>query len=585
MAPPSVRQPVGSRLVFTLLVFVVAWGAFAIARGPGELTSYAGHSLVVTALAVGAGIGMALAGLVLPSGRSSRLIGDLALIAAFIWFAPIYVGWNGGPPLVRTIAMVVAGFGFPVLFHLIVAYPSGRLAPIPRMLVWIVYVEAALVSAGRALVRDPFFDPTCWANCTDNVFLLRSLPDLARAIDVAHRSFTFGTAVVLAGWCIWQLTADSAVGRRALLPVLGAAIVLAASVGAHALAQLRFRIESPAEPVFLAIFVTGCAALILLATGLLWTTARTRLQRRAVARIVADLGAAPPPGSLESALGQAVGDPGLRLVYWLTEAGRLVDTDGLPASAPVAESGRAVATISRNDRPIALVSHAGRLPDIEEELGPATLLALENERLQAESLAHLNELQESRRRIIETGDAERKRLERDLHDGAQQRLLAVSYDLRRALNDAEAENDVEVRTLLTHAVDRAQFALDELRQLAHGIYPAILGEAGLAAALASVADTAPLRVDIRGLPDERYPSSVETAAYLLVVESLNDAAKRSASYATITCARSDEHFEITVHSDVSEQSSLLTDIGDRVGALGGTLEIGPTGIRAEIPCA
>src|SRR5439155_3673120 len=152
------------------------------------------------------------------------------------------------------------------------------------------------------------------------------------------------------------------------------------------------------------------------------------------------------------------------------------------ALAPLAENGRAVMTIERSGHPIALVAHDATLVDgsrLDREIGPAATLAIENERLQAEVLAQLEDLRASRARIVETGDAERLRLERDLHDGAQQRLLALSYDLRLARAAAEADGDAELVTLLATAGDEAQTALGELRELAHGIYPAILAEAGL----------------------------------------------------------------------------------------------------------
>jgi signal transduction histidine kinase len=244
-----------------------------------------------------------------------------------------------------------------------------------------------------------------------------------------------------------------------------------------------------------------------------------------------------------------------------------------------------ITALVRDDRRVALVSHAAGLPQIESEMGPAVRLALENERLQAEGLAQLAELRASRTRIVETGDAERRRLERDLHDGAQQRLLAVSYDLRLAQANAEADGDVQMGSLLVDALDGAQAALDELRELAHGIYPAILGEAGLGAALATLADTAPLQVELRDVPEERYPASIETAAYLLVIEALDDAAARDATYAAVTAARDDERLVVTVEDDGSERSSAMVQSTDRVGALGGSLEVEPTTLRAEIPCA
>ncbi|HET6755514.1 MAG TPA: histidine kinase, partial [Jiangellaceae bacterium] len=190
----------------------------------------------------------------------------------------------------------------------------------------------------------------------------------------------------------------------------------------------------------------------------------------------------------------------------------------------------------------------------------------------------------SRTRIVETGDAERRRLERDLHDGAQQRLLALSYEMRLAGAGAATDGDVETASLLAEATGEAQAALGELRELAHGIHPAILTEAGLAAALATLADAAPLVVEIAEAAGERYPAPVETTAYFVVAEAIDDAARRGASYAAVRAPRQDERLVVDVDDDGSERTSTMIHLSDRVGAVGGRLEVEPTTVRAEIPC-
>jgi signal transduction histidine kinase len=304
-----------------------------------------------------------------------------------------------------------------------------------------------------------------------------------------------------------------------------------------------------------------------------------------VARIVSELGEAPPPGSLESALAKAIGDPGLRIAYWLPTSRRYVDGRGHPVEEPVAASGRAVTPLVRDGRRVAQVTHAGAVADLERQIGAAVRLALENERLQAEILAQLHDLRVSRTRIVETGDAERRRLERDLHDGAQQRLLALSYDLRLARAGAEAEGDVATASLLAEATGDAQAALGELRELAHGIHPAILTEAGLEPALATLADAAPVAVEIGETAGERYPASVETAAYLVVAEAIDDAAQRGASYAAVSALQDDGRLVVKVDDDGSERTSTMIHLADRIGAIGGSLAVEPTTLRAEIPCA
>jgi signal transduction histidine kinase len=575
-----------ARLAAGPVALAVGLGALAVARGPGRFTTYAGHSGLTASLTVTAGLSLVAAGLVTAFSHRAARIGDLALLAGLIWFAPVWVGWDKGPPLVRSLGMLAAGFTFPLLLHLVLAYPSGRLrGAVARGLVAAVYLEAGLAALGQALFRDPFFDPGCWANCTDNLFLLRSLPPLARGIEVADRWFTMAAAAALVTLCARRLLRDSGPARRALLPIALPALLLAAAVIARVVALQRRSLEDPSDPAFWTIFALGCAAVILLAAGLVWAVVRTWVQRRAVARIATSLGQAPPPGSLQAALAPAVGDSELQIAYWLPDSQHYVDANGRPVAAPVAGHGRAVTALVRDGRRVAVVSHTAALPDLEHELGAAVRLALENERLQAEALAQLDQLRASRVRIVETGDNERRRLERDLHDGAQQRLLALSYDLRLACAQAQAGDDPQTGSLLTQATDQAQAALGELRELAHGIYPAILTEAGLAAALATLADAAPLPVQIRDAAQGRYPAAVETAAYLLVAEGLDDAAGRGATHTEVSTVQDGGRLVVTVEDDGTGRTSSMVQLADRVGALEGRLAVEPTRLRAELPCA
>ncbi len=575
-----------ARLAAGPVALAVGLGALAVAQGPGRFTTYAGRSGLTATLIVAAGLALVVAGLVTSFSRPAGRIGDLAVLAGLVWFAPVWVGWDKGLPLVRSLAMLVAGFAFPLLLHLVVAYPSGRLrGAVARALVAAVYLEAALATLGQALFRDPFFDPNCWANCSDNLFLLRSLPRLARGIETTDRWFIAAAAAALVTLCAGRLLQDSGPARRTLPPVATPAILLAGAVMAHAIALQRMPQEDPSDPAFRTIFALGCVAVLLLATGLVWAAVRTRVQRRAVARIATSLGQAPPPGSLRAALAKAVGDPDLQIAYRLPDAEYYVDADGRPVAEPVAGPGRAITALIRDGRRIAVVSHTAALPDLERQIGAAVRLALENERLQAEVLAQLDQLRASRVRIIETGDTERRRLERDLHDGAQQRLLALSYDVRLARAHAQADGDPQTGSLLTQATDQAQAALGELRELAHGIYPAILAEAGLGAALATLADAAPLPVELRGADQGRYPAAVETAAYLLVAEALQDAAGRDASHTTVSTVRTGGRLVVTVNDDGTDRTAAMVQLADRIGALDGRLAVEPRRLRAELPCA
>ena len=574
-----------ARLAAAPIGLAVAVGAILIAQGPGMFTTYAGRSGLAAGLMVAAGLALVLAGLLASLTSQAGPAGDLAVLAGLVWFAPVWVGWEVGPPLVRSIGMLAAGFVFPLLFYLVLAFPGGRLpATGTRALAWAVYLEAALAALGLALFRDPYLDPACWANCTDNVFLVRSLPALARAVTVTDRWFTVAAAATLIAVCAWRLLARRGRARVVLVPIVLPAMVFAAATGAHAIALSRMPVEDPGNPAFQLIFDVQNAAVILLAAGLAMGAVMTVVHRRGVARIVASLGEAPAPGSLESALARALGDPELRVAYWLPDVQRYVDAQGRPVAEPAAAPGRLVTVLMQQDRRVAMVSHAATLPELEREFGAAIRLGLENERLHAEILFQLSEVRASRARIVQAGDAERRRLERNLHDGAQQRILALSYDIRLAHAGAEADADDRTRLFLEQALADVQAGLGELRELAHGIYPAILTEAGLGPALATLADSASIPVELDDAVQRRYPEVIETAAYLMVAEAIQDAAGRGAGYAAVTVAHRNGRLTVTVEDDGQARSASMTEIADRVGALGGIVTVEPTWMGVEIPC-
>lgn len=340
------------RLAAGLAALAMALGSIAIAMGPGRNTTYAGHSTLAATLSVGAGVGLIPAGLVTSFFGSSRRTGDLAVLAGVVWFAPVWVGWHNGPPLVRSVGMLAAGFALPLFMHLILAAPSGRLrGAAARALVLTVYLEAGLVAVALGLVRDPFFDLGCWANCTDNVFLLRSLPGLARGIEWAHRWFTAVAAIALVIVIAWRLLTDSGPARRALLPFALPAALLAGAVVAHAVVLQLTTLEDPSQPVFQSIFIVECAVVLLLAAGLVWVTVRMRLQRRAVAQITANLGQAPPQDlcGLHSLKRSMIPNSGSPTGYRIPSATSMLQVDRSPSppSDPGVRSPRSCARAAK----------------------------------------------------------------------------------------------------------------------------------------------------------------------------------------------------------------------------------------------
>jgi signal transduction histidine kinase len=563
----------------------VAAGALAVAEGPGRATTYAGSSAAGAALTLSAGLVLIAAGMMFCFGGRPRRTWSLALIAGFLWFAPVWAAWQDGPPLAPSLAMAVGGFTFPLILHLVLAYPDGRAGSAPaRALIAAAYGEALLAAAIMALFRDPYLDPGCLANCNVNVFLVRAVPSLARTAETADRWFVVATVAALIAFCTARLAVRSQPTRRRLMPVAVPAIVFAGTVAARAITLQKTTVEDPFNAALFAIFAVGSAAVTLLGAGLISGAARARAERRAIAQIAVNLGKAPAPGALQSALAEALHDPELQIAYWLPAAQRYVDATGRAVPEHVASPGRAVTRLTRDGRTIAAVAHAGTGPGLEDNLGPAIALGIENERLQAELLAQLSELRASRARIVAAADAERRGLERNLHDGAQQRLLALSYDIRLARASADAIGDTAAQTALARAAEDTQGALEELRDLAHGIYPAVLAEAGIGPALATLADTSPLPVRILRADARRCSAPAEAAAYFTVTEAVEDAARRGAGHATVTVVHEGGLLVVTVEDNGSGDISPMVTVADRVGALGGSLSTGRAVCRAEIPC-
>lgn len=572
------------RICAGVLVILVGAAAFSVATGPSRYTSYAGRSSMSAILTLATGTALVAAGLVTSLGRRPAAEGDLAQLIGLTWFCPTLVGWTEGPPLVRGIALMGTGMTLPLVLHLVV---RGLTRPARRWRTLVVATYGVSVAAAvlLALFRDPYLDPSCFANCTVNPFLVHSSPDLVRGVDTIERWFVAGAGLLLAGLGVAQLAARPSSMRRRSLPLAAPAIVVGASVAAHAAVSLQRPKEDPSNDILYGLNLVTCVGLGLLAGGLCLGVVLQQRRRQALARLASELAATPVAGRMEAALGSALGDPGLRLAYPVEDPTRLVDARGRRVTEDDPGDERQVTTLTRQGRAIAVVTHASTNQHLENHLGSAVRLGLDNERLQAESLARLDELRASRERFVEAGDLERRRLERDLHDGAQQRLLALSYDVRLATATAAAEGDDRTETSLRRATEITQQVLGDLRELARGIFPAALAEVGLAEALRSFADVAPIPIDLRVADQERHAASVEAAGYFAVVEAVEDASHRGATSAQVFVHSEQSRVVLVLHDNGTPRSSPMMDLVDRVGALGGTTTLEPTTCRLEIPCA
>jgi signal transduction histidine kinase len=237
-----------------------------------------------------------------------------------------------------------------------------------------------------------------------------------------------------------------------------------------------------------------------------------------------------------------------------------------------------------------MITHDITVPsaDVTTAIGAAARLAVDNERLGAAVRAELADLRRSRQRIVETGDAERQRLERNLHDGAQQQLLALAYEIRRAHTTALDDGVDREVSLLADASAGTQAAIDDLRTLAHGIFPAMLVEAGLRPALESLAEFAPIPVEIGDVPDGRCPEAVELAAYRVALAAIADATGAPEAYVRLGGHRDDGTLVFTVDRHGGQPAGAADEVADRVGAAGGRLTLehadGVWSTRVELPC-
>lgn len=568
---------IDQRRVVTAIAALAACAAaalalFAIPAGDSTPTyRAASHAAQV----IGPAAGCTLIGVALLTAR--RAVGVLLLLAlATAWFGQDLAALGDDHALLRAIAFASAPFAAAIALHLALCFPAG-LSRAGRTAVAAAYAIATACSIGTLVTRDPFLDVYCWRQCSNNPLLVHANPDVAHAFVTAGLVSSIAGGSVAAAVAARRLVAMTRAGRMLLAPALAGVALVAAGEAARGGALLAVPLEDPGRPGFMAVYLLRAGALIALAAGIAWIGLRARTARARVTRLADDLGAAPAPGKLKDALAHALGDPTVDVLYGTPATGGFVDVDGAPRT-PVSGT-----QIRRGDRLLAVVAHENAAlsgEELERLLGPATRLAIENEALRAEVLAQLAQLRESRARIVATADESRRRLERDLHDGAQQRLLAVVLDLRLARAGAP--------DLLAERLDRTAGEVDrafnELRELAHGIYPAVLSEAGLEAALPTLADRAPLVVNLDGVTTQRLAAPAEAGAYVTVDEAIRDAAKRHATTVSVSATIHDDLLVLTASDDGTPRETSLVHVVDRVGALGGTVELAPTRLQAEIPC-
>jgi signal transduction histidine kinase len=506
-----------------------------------------------------------------------RLTGPLWAWSGILHLNEYFLSSTPDSRFLTTEALILLGYGAAVQVHWMLAYPAGRLYRRLAVVYMAVIYVGGVVTTLPYLLAYPtsyFYDPDfSWDVTTFNRVTL----------------IVWYAPLVLIGMGLFadRLLTASPAARRSVAPLMIAALIQAPP-WLMAVAQdlwgsdLVWSLEKDAV-----VFVANVAFVVIGLSGLFFV----QRARGNVGDLVVELNHV-EPGHVREALARAVGDPTLDVGLWLPERQEWVDEHGEPLTLP---SGKGRHATFIGDR-LAVIVHEENLvdqPALLEGAGSAARLALENARLQAALRAQLVELRESRARIVRAGDEERRRLERDLHDGAQQRLLALGMGLQLLGGHVDPSG----RELLAESQVELQQALRELRELAQGIHPAALTDGGLADAVRTLAQRAPVPVTVEVEEHVgRLPGHVETAAYFVVAESLANIAKYAhASEAWVTVGRENGSARVEIRDNgnggaTPDRGTGLRGLTDRIGALDGQLTIesppgGGTRVVAEIPCA
>jgi signal transduction histidine kinase len=520
------------------------------------------------------------AGLVAWSRRPDSRLGVLMVAGGFAM--ALSALQLAEPPALQTVGALFDILPAALFLHVYLAFPTGRLrSRFERVLVGTAY--AAAVGLQPLKMALGAFGP-------DNPLAIWDAPVAALRLEQFQLLTISAICLAAIGVLAGRRHRAGRPRRRSLALLLDSFVVCLLMIA------VLFVLGAFSGPAFkevqhATLFLIGVSPIVFLA-GLL----DARLARSAVADLVIGLRRNPTPGELRDALARALRDPKLALAYWLPERGAYADAEGRPVALPGAGDGRTATPIDRADgSEVAVLLHDPSLDDEPELLGAvsaAAAIAIENARLHVELRARLDELRSSRERIVEAGHTERRRLERNLHDGAQQRLVALSLEL--SMLGRDLDGDAEARERIERARREIAASLSELREIARGIHPAVVTGHGLAVALEEVAALAPVAVDLDIDLEERLPESLEVAAYYFVSESLANVGKYAqATRASVHVARRGDALVVEVVDDGiggadPARGSGLRGLTDRIEAVGGRLAVtSPRGegtcVRAEIP--
>jgi signal transduction histidine kinase len=532
------------------------------------------------------------AGLTAWSRRRDNRLGPMMMILGFAMLARQFR--YADDPLAFTVFFAIGELPYALFAHTVLAYPTGRVTDrLERAYLAVGYTVALVFPIAILLFYDGtqplrYFGPLS----RESLLVVDGNADVVSVLQKSFAVTAYGfLAAALIALIIRRLVRATPYARRMLAPLLVAAAV--AALRAVFDSVLTFASTPPAI-VYDNLFWWQVAGLIAVPIALLVGLLRSRLAQANVAELVVKLQHT-PPYAIRDELARALDDPTLEIYYWLPERAAFADTTG--RTTPLPEDGRSTTKLEHDGRVVAALVHDSALedePELIQAVAAAARLALENAQLHAEVQAQLAEVEQSRARIVAAGDEQRRKIERDLHDGAQQRLVALALELKRAQRALGTDGAPDVDRLLGSTADELQVAVQELRDLAAGIHPPLLAQEGLHAALVALAARAPLPVDVEAPPD-RLPPDIEGTAYFVASEALTNVVKHAdASRARITARREGSRLTIEIEDDgrggaSPDHGTGLRGLRDRVEARGGQLRVesrdgGGTRVYGEIPC-
>jgi len=573
--------------------------AIATAAATGLAMASAGVQPAFVTLIVAASLAFTSTGLLVWHQRPAAPIGPLLWIVGMAWLIPQWryssdsIMWTLGTWLLPTLHQAA-------LTHVVFAYPSGVIRS--RAERWVVVVSYVTATVGALLVaafaRDP--ESLGFPGFPRNVLLVNPDVEIWRALISVKTTFELVLAIAILALVARRWKRSSGLGRRRLGPfLLGGGLAAISFSAGYTAVGIRSPFLSGIPLDYLVIRWPIAALYLVVPIAIGWGLLRERLDRAGVADLVST---AAEEGrglaALQAALRSALRDRSLELLIWDPTRGEYVRLDGTAGRIPDDNDRRIATRVERDGGILGMVVHDRALVEDEALMGAVMAsvgLVLDNQRLLADLGSQLEEVRASRGRIADAAGLERRRIERNLHDGAQQQLVALSLLLSLAADGAASHADERLLAQLDRARKLTGDTLADVRSLAHGIHPAVLTEDGLGAAIEVLVQRSPVPFEVSVDLAERLPEATEAAAYYVVAEALTNVAKYAdAGRVEVRIARSPDGITVDVADDGVGGATLtggsgLQGLADRVEALGGSFEIdsprgGGTRLRASLPC-